>query len=917
MSIRSFRKFAAAAAVCCAAVQMTSGTLYGQSDAPQDRYRRLDNRRFSFLTFTWPDSHVHIVVDDADYTCVKKAAGMFCSDLKVITGREDAAAVHNAIPEGFVDGDTQTLVVVGTLGHSKLVDQLVAEGKLDVSEIEGKWEHTLSACLTNPFDGVEHALVIAGSDRRGAAYGLMTLTEQCGMSPWNWWADVPPSGRRGIGIVDFYGHLMFGFQRDGDVGAYGRPRFESKPGRPGSVFIDAPKVKYRGIFINDEDWALHEWAKNNFEKDGFGRIGPKTNEKIFELMLRLRLNYFWPAMHDVSVEFGAVPENPILADEYGIVMGASHCEPMLRNNCHWKKEDGEWNYISNQAKIDSYWKESVDQRGDKEAVWTLGIRGIHDSAMAGANTLDEKKALVRKAITNQRAMIDEGVSREWGPVAQCFVPYKEVLAIYDAGLEVPEDVTLVWVDDNYGYIRRLSNPEEQKRSGGSGVYYHISYYGGPHSYCELNTTPPGLMYLELLRAWNNNTRDLWVLNVGDLKLMEVGVDYFSRLAWNPLQDEGHKSSPDLGIPSSYPLQQDEYFKYFLTRTFPDAFDPSSSERPFTDEKSFKDGFDTLERYFELGFIRKPEEMSLTWAKDLPDAYIPVLRQLYEELIQSAKKAETELPDDAMKDAWFELAGYQAQYLGNAGLIFLACREASKQNKDLRASAEPYIQAIDANRERFGKLHDGKWAGFLPDTVRNRTTNNEWWTHMQWPWNDGRGWHFGNTDHKKGLTAGLALTSPHRDGGWNKFADIGELDLLSGKPDKYPNVEENRNTALSFMPRPDADYTNSELEPLRYVFNTDQTEGNAVIDFLPSYELYPGSKARVTVLLNGEEIQTVSVPNSDSLKEENGPRSTLILDNFARVVVPLKSIQPGQNILSIRAVDPGVSIRAVYLPQKQD
>ena len=279
------------------------------------------------------------------------------------------------------------------------------------------------------------------------------------MSPWHWWADVPPSHANETAIYV------------NPVGA----------GKQSDSFIDAPKVKYRGIFINDEDWALHEWAKNNYEKDGFGRIGPKTNEKIFELMLRLGMNYFWPAMHDVSVEFGAVPENPILADEYGIVMGASHCEPMLRNNCHWKKEDGEWNYITNQAKIDSYWKESVDQRGDKEAVWTLGIRGIHDSAMAGANTMDEKKALVSKAITNQRAMLDAGVSKEWGGIAQCFVPYKEVLSIYDAGLEVPEDVTLVWVDDNYGYIRRLSNPEEQKRSGGSGVYYHISYYGGPHS----------------------------------------------------------------------------------------------------------------------------------------------------------------------------------------------------------------------------------------------------------------------------------------------------------------------------------------------------------------------------------------------------------------------------------------------------
>ena len=865
MSFRSFRKFAAAAAVCCAAIQMTSADLQAQTV----QHTSFNGNYKLFLTLVNKDSRVRILVDDADYACVKKAAEMFSSDLKAITGREDAAKVENELRYST----KEALVIVGTIGHSKFIDQLVEKGKIDVSRIKGKWEHTLTACVRNPFNSGEDALVIAGSDRRAAAFGLMKLSEECGMSPWNWWADVPPNR------VESYIFWPSAVDR-GEV-SIGR--------------VDAPKVKYRGIFINDEDWALHEWAKNNFEKDGFGRIGPKTNEKIFELMLRLRMNYFWPAMHDVSVEFGAVPENPILADRYGIVMGASHCEPMLRNNCHWKKEDGEWNYVSNQAKIDSYWKESVDQRGDKEAVWTLGIRGIHDSSMQGANTMDEKKALVSKAITNQRAMLDAGVSKEWGPIAQCFVPYKEVLAIYDAGLEVPEDVTLVWVDDNYGYIRRLGNPEEQKRSGGSGVYYHISYYGGPHSYCELNTTPPGLMYLELLKAYNNNTRDLWVLNVGDLKLMEVGVDYFGRLAWDPTLDFGGQENSA--------LQQERFFSDFLAKNFRGV-----------PENGIHACYRTLERYFTLGFFRKPEEMSITWAKDLPDAYIPVLKNLYEELIRSAKQAEELIPDAAMKDAWFELAGYQAQYLGNAGLIFLACREASKQNQDLRAAAEPYIKPIDENRERFGKLHDGKWAGFLPDTVRNRTTNNEWWTHMQWPWNDGRGWHFGNTDHKKGLESGLALTAPDKVSNWLTFRGIGELDLLSGKPYlPSPNYAENDFCTFSTdVMRKDM---NKDDQTLEYTFSTEKSEANALIDFLPSYELYPGRQARIAVLLNGEEIQTVSVPHSDSLKEENGPRSTLILDNFARVVVPLKNLRKGENKFTIRAVDPGVSVRAVYLPNK--
>ncbi len=914
MSFRSFRKFAAAAAVCCAAVPLQNSAAGVTSDGSillRGVYcpivTLVDNRNASTL---------QVIVDDADYECVKKAAAMFCSDLKAVAGREDAAVLGNAIEPGKMK---ENLVIAGTLGHSPLIDKLVAEYGIDVSGIRGKWEHTLYTAKGKRNDSrtksidANDALIIIGSDRRATAFGLMKLSEDCGMSPWNWWADVPP---RHADTLWFAGP----YNNSSDFGQ----------------FIDAPKVKYRGIFINDEDWALHEWAKNNFEKDGFGRIGPKTNEKIFELLLRLRMNYFWPAMHDVSVEFGAVPENPILADKYGIVMGASHCEPMLRNNCHWKKEDGAWNYTTNQAKIDSYWKESVDQRGDKEAVWTLGIRGIHDSAMQGANTMDEKKALVSKAIANQRAMLDAGVSKEWGPIAQCFVPYKEVLSIYDAGLEVPDDVTLVWVDDNYGYIRRLSNPEEQKRSGGSGVYYHISYYGGPHSYCELNTTPPALMQLELRKAWDNNARDLWVLNVGDLKLMEVGVDYFARLAWDPTRTNKALSLRDgiipeapLGKTGEYyveidQLDQGAFLADFVKRNF--AKDASNSYRT---EKA--DAIWTLMDYFQLGAFRKPEEMSQAWVLDLRDDQIEPLKKQYETLISEAKNAERQMDTPELADAWFEIAGYQAQYLGNAGLIFLACREAAKQNKDLRAAAEPYIKAIDENRARFSAIHDGKWAGFLPDTVRNRTTNNEWWTHMQWPWNDRRGWHFGNTDHKKGWSDDLiqhiakdsnndrsfANPKPH----WANFSGMGRpFETQAGTAWNADGGETASYSLTSWAlvpasPDVSFDEKDENAPGLEFAFETEKSEVNALIDFIPSYALYPGRQTRVSVWLNGEFLQTVSVPNSDSLKEENGPRSTLILDNFARVVVPLKGLKKGRNVFTIRAVDPGVSIRAVYLPKK--
>ena len=343
-----------------------------------------------------------------------------------------------------------------------------------------------------------------GSDRRGTAYGLLQLSEKIGVSPWYWWADVPVPHRDTVAL------------------------------RLAAPQVETPGVKYRGIFINDEDWGINLWAARTFDPQ-FKNIGPKTYEKVFELMLRLRLNYLWPAMHKCSTEFGSVPENIALADQYAIVAGSSHCEPMLCNNVHWnEKTQGPWNYSLNRDAIRAYWEASAKTRGQREAVWTLGIRGIHDAAMETPPTaLPDRIQLVASVIQDQRALLDQYVTKQWGSVAQCFVPYKEVLPIYDAGLQVPDDVTLVWVDDNFGYIRRFSAPAERLRPGGAGVYWHLSYYGNPHSYTWINTTAPALMWEEFHKAWENDARTLWVINVGDLKPMEIGMDYFARLAWNP------------------------------------------------------------------------------------------------------------------------------------------------------------------------------------------------------------------------------------------------------------------------------------------------------------------------------------------------------------------------------------------------
>ncbi|MGH7981507.1 MAG: glycosyl hydrolase 115 family protein, partial [Limisphaerales bacterium] len=332
--------------------------------------------------------------------------------------------------------------------------------------------------------------------------------------------------------------------------------------------------------------GLNPWASKTFDPK-FKNIGPKTYKKVFELMLRLRLNYLWPAMHPCSASFGSVPENAALADQFGIVVGSSHCEPMLYNNVHWnEKTQGRWNYALNRDAIHGIWEATAKARGQYEAVWTLGIRGIHDRPMEKPpDDMPGKIRLMSQIFHDQRELLDESVTQQWGPIAQCFVPYKEVLPIYDAGLKVPDDVTLVWTDDNFGYIRRLSNPVERRRSGGAGVYWHISYYGSPHSYTWINTTAPAFMWEELSKAWDNDARALWVLNVGDIKPMEIGIDYYSRLAWNPERFA-------LG-------GQREFLEDFAAKNFGAKF-----ARPMSR---------LLMQFYRLGTFRKPELMDRAWA----------------------------------------------------------------------------------------------------------------------------------------------------------------------------------------------------------------------------------------------------------------------------------------------------------------
>lgn len=447
------------------------------------------------FTLASPRQTAAILYDASDAAVVKRAAELFAADVEAVTGRRPQVT--------SATGETGPAVIVGTVGGSALIRRLSEAGKIDTAPLEGAWERYLIQTVANPLPGIRKALVIAGSDRRGAAYGLFTLSELIGVSPWYWWADVPVKKHAALHV-------------------------DAPP-----TYSQTPSVRYRGIFLNDEDWGLTPWASQTFEPER-GNIGPRTYAKVCELLLRLKANYLAPAMHPVSTSFNQIPENKLVADTFAIVMGSTHCEPLLLNTAsEWDTQTmGPWNYDKNKEGINRVLTQRVRENSPYENVYTLALRGLHDGAMSTTLPMHEKVRMLQQALLDQRQILTENIDRPVETVPQAFTPYKEVLEIYSNGLELPDDVTIVWPDDNYGYMKRLSGVREQRRTGRSGVYYHVSYLGVPHSYLWFSTTPPSLMYEELRKAYDTTADRLWLLNCGDLKGSEMQVSLFLDMAWD-------------------------------------------------------------------------------------------------------------------------------------------------------------------------------------------------------------------------------------------------------------------------------------------------------------------------------------------------------------------------------------------------
>jgi hypothetical protein len=598
-----------------------------------------------------------LIVSDSDWPGVARAAADLSSDIERVTGAK-AAVLHAGYPLRNND-----VVIIGTIGKSPLIDDLISHNKLDVKGIAGTWESAVTAVVDHPMPRVQRALVIAGSDKRGTIFAIYDLSEQIGVSPWYWWADVRIPHQDAL-FVDSGRHIQ-----------------------------PVPAVKYRGIFLNDEAPALTGWVNEKF-----GGYNSKFYVHVFELLLRLKANYLWPAMWN-SAFAADDPLNAKLADEYGIVMGTSHEEPMMRAEKEWTRADGPWNYATNQPKIDEFWRKGLERDKHYEQIVTLGMRGVNDTPMSASANAE----LLEKIVADQREILKETVNPDLAKVPQVWALYKEVQSYYDNGMRVPDDVTLLWSDDNWGNLRRLPTPDERKRSGGAGIYYHFDYVGGPRSYKWLNTNPITKVWEQMNLALHYGADRIWVVNVGDLKPMEFPIEFFLTMARTP--DRWNQSNLD------------EYTRLWATR----EFGPEHSAEIATD----------IEDYTRLNGLRKPELIdSITFSLTAFHEADRVELE-WSSLAARVDKLAAELPSE-QRASFFELVQYPVDACANLTELYIAAGRNALYARQGRASVNNYaaqarvLFAKDAalSDEYNHKLLNGRWDHMMDQTHIGYTFWNE-------------------------------------------------------------------------------------------------------------------------------------------------------------------------------------------------
>lgn len=593
-----------------------------------------------------------------DSTTARLAAQMLGRDLKHLSGQ--APTLGTRLSEC-----ARACVIVAQF-DSALAAAVAAEGGLQLDDLRGQWERYRRAVVPSRRVPGTTYLLIAGADARGAVYGVVDLTRELGVSAWEWWADVAPRRQPRIDVVD------------------------------APVFSAPPSVQYRGIFLNDEDWGLQPWAAKTYDQ-ATGDIGPATYARIYELLWRLKANTIWPAMHDSTRPFYQMAGNAEMARDYSIVVGTSHAEPMMRNNVReWKPGDGAFNFFTNRDRMLSYWQARVDELKGFENIYSVGLRGVHDSPMEGTSTLAQARDGVAQVIALQRDMLARAQGRRKEDVPQVLTLYKEVLDVYMAGLDVPDDITLLWPDDNYGYLRQLGTPAEQARSGGTGIYYHMSYWGRPHDYLWLGSMHPALVREQLDRAYQSGARRMWIANVGDIKPLEYLTQYFLDAAF----DHAQLNVP----PGAHALQ-------WMTAQFGAAHAAQAA--------------DAMREFYDLAWERKPEFMGFGQTEpESPNGINGYMRSggdearrriaRYTALVQATEKIAGAVADER-RDAFFELVLYPVRASANLNLRILNLELAAAMARQSQPGAQRHVEqaraahaALLADTATYNSLSNGKW-----------------------------------------------------------------------------------------------------------------------------------------------------------------------------------------------------------------
>ena len=599
-----------------------------------------------------------LVVDTDDWPGVIRAVGDLADDVKRVSS--DQPAVIRTV-RGLRGGDA---VIIGTIGKSTIIDELVRSHKLDVAGIVGKWESAVTSVVDRPMPGVARALVIAGSDKRGTIFGVYDLSEQIGVSPWYWWADVRVPHQNALFV------------------------------NTGRHVLAEPAVKYRGIFLNDEAPSLSGWVNEKY-----GGYNSQFYTHVFELLLRLKANFLWPAMWNSS--FAADDSlNAKLADEYGIVMSTSHEEPMMRAEKEWKPAaDGPWDYTTNARRIDDFWRAGMERNKNYEEIVTLGMRGANDTAMsASTNT-----ALLEKVVADQRQILGETVNPNLTKVPQVWTLYKEVQTYYEKGMRVPDDVTLLWSDDNWGNLRRLPTAEERNRSGGAGIYYHFDYVGSPRNYKWLNTNSITKIWEQMDLALNYGADRIWVVNVGDLKPMEFPIEFFLSMAYSPKRwDKDHLeiftrdwAAREFGEEHAVEIASamDDYTRYNARRK-PELIDPTT---------------------FSLTNYGEAERVDSEWRS----------------LSARVDKLAAQLPENE-RASFFELVQYPVDASATVTEMYIAAgRNAldarlghAQANDDAAEIRRLFAKDAELSDEYNHKLLDGRWNHMMDQTHIGYTTWQE-------------------------------------------------------------------------------------------------------------------------------------------------------------------------------------------------